>query len=88
MVKFKLEEDKVPAYFNRSSVFHILKLVVLCIVIGLLKQIVPIQMHYYGYFIYILICAICGFIVHFWTDQFVPRDSNIRIDSESDDKNE
>lgn len=87
MVKFKLEEDKVSAYFNRSSVFHILKLVVLCIVIGLLKQIVPIQMHYYGYFIYILISAICGFIVHFWTDQFVPRDSNIRKDSD-DKKNE
>lgn len=87
MVKFKLEEDKVSAYFKRSSVFHILKLVVLCIVIGLLKQIVPIQMHYYGYFIYILICAICGFIVNFWTKQFVPRDSNIRKDSD-DKKNE
>ena len=84
MVKFKLEDgDKVPAYFNRSSVsFHILKLVVLCIVIGLLKQIVPIQMHYYGYFIYILICAICGFIVHFWTYPFVPRDNNINLDTD------
>lgn len=81
MVKFKLEDDKVSAYFNRSSVsFHILKLVVLCIFIGLLNQIVPIQVHYYGYLIYILICAICGFIVHFWTYPFVPRDNNINLD--------
>ena len=87
MVKFKLEDDKVSTYFNRSGVFQTLKLVVLCIVIGLLKQIVPIQMHYYGYFIYILICAICGRIVHYWTNQFVPRDSNIRKDSD-DKKNE
>lgn len=72
LVKFRLEDGKESAHFNRSYGLNISKLIVLSNVILLLKSRIPIQMHYYGYFVYLTMCAICGLIVHFWTQQRVP----------------
>jgi hypothetical protein len=65
LVKFRLEDGKASAHFNRSYGLNISKLIVLSTVILLLKSRIPIQMHYYGYFMYLTMCAICGLIVHF-----------------------
>ena len=67
MVKFRLEDDKASEHFKRRSYLNILKLIVLCTVIWLLKSSIPSQVQYYGYYLYLITCAICGFIIHFWS---------------------
>ena len=67
LVKYKLEDEKMPAHFNRSSVLNWSMFMIWCAIIWMMKSRIPIQMHYCGYFIYLITCTICGFFVHLWT---------------------
>lgn len=60
---FRLEDGNGFTHFNQSYSFNIFKLIVLSTLIWLLNSKIPIQMHYYGYFMYLMMCAICRLIV-------------------------
>jgi len=72
LVTFKLEDNKATVHDNHSFFLNIIKMVVLCTVIVFLKLRVPIQLHYYGYLMYLMTCVICGFMVDIWEKRLPP----------------
>ena len=77
---FKFDDGKAFSHLQRASYHDTLKLVVLCASIWFSGPFVPAKMHYFGYPMYLIICAACGVFVHFWTQSGV--DAQVVLDSE------